>query len=163
MKYAALDFTNYGIISAILFLSAMVVLLIGIGSSLYFEKKKREKVSNFTMFAALPIAALLIIGSVVSLFHMGNVNRHNKELATQSLMAKYDLKSVDWDDRRTRVSEVSESGDSNLVVTSQDNQRYIFNYVMDHQTSEPTLLNMPIEGGKTPDRATTAEALLKNK
>lgn len=163
MKYAALDFTHYAIISAILFFAAMIVLLIGIAVSLHLEHKKREKASNFTLFTALPITVLLIIVSIFTMVHMGNVNSHNRELATQSLMEKYDLKSVDWDDSRTRTNEVSDSGDRNIVVTSQNNQRYIFNYMMDHKTSEPTLLNMPIEGGKTPDRATTAEALLKNK
>ena len=163
MKYAALDFTNYGTITAVLFFVAMVLFLIAIATSAQLDKKKRVKASMAVLFTGLGLAVVLLIGSVISLVHMGNVNTHNRELATQSLMEKYDLKSVDWDDFRTKANEVSSSGDRNIVVTSQENQRYIFNYVMDHKTSEPTLLNMPIEGGKTPDRATTAEALLKDK
>lgn len=163
MKYAALDFTNYGVIGAILFFGGMITILAGIFLSLYLEKKKHEKASMVSLFSGFSVGALIIIASLSMLGVVMNVNNHNREIATQSLLEKYNLKSVDWDDQRSRANEVSNSGDRNIVVTTHDNQRYIFNYVMDHQTSEPTLLNMPIEGGKTPDRATTAEALLKNK
>lgn len=90
------------------------------------------------------------------------INADNREVATSNLMQKYDIKDALWDATDTTAYyKDAMNVDKNLVIMTQDGQKYIFKYGVDKESYEPTLSDMPKLGGSTTSEAVTAESLLQ--
>lgn len=87
----------------------------------------------------------------------------HKTVATENLKLKYDIKSANWNSNDTTAMPKNVSGENNLIIEGNDGKTYVFKYKVNLETGEPTLGNMPIAGGSSPQDAVTAESLLKNK
>lgn len=156
MVFEALDFTSFdgilfGFIAAaiVLWFALLIVCdLLGISGA---------------GFGFLSLGMLLALGffASVAVSPAEDVTQANKVKAAENLKAKYNVKDVLWDDPKTTAASDNQSENEKVVVLGENDQRYIFDYIVTKETSEPTLIDLPIQGGATPDSATTAKALLK--
>lgn len=154
MTFQALDFTNYALFASISFLT----MLVGLGLFLVFMTVTNSKPKRVS---SLLISGLGLIAMVIFVV-LSNVSSNvNKDFATANIMQKYDVKSVEWDSIKTTANPLGEIKEGEILLTANNDERYVFQYKVDEKTSEPTLLDMPIQGGNTVDKEKSAEALLK--
>lgn len=114
-----------------------------------------------------------IIFGLISIFVTGGITMnhnhdasiHNKKIATDNIMQKYDVKDVDWDSPQTKaISNLGANGDERsreLVVETKDGKKYIFLYSVKKDSSEPTLDDMAVPSGGTNNESVSAKSLLK--
>lgn len=94
---------------------------------------------------------------------MNKADEVHKTVATENLKLKYDIKDANWDANDTTAMPKNVSGENNLIIEGNDGKTYVFKYKVNLETGEPTLGDMPIAGGSSPQDAVTAESLLKKK
>lgn len=173
MNFAPLDFNNYGLL-AFFFCFGLPIFLLGFSAlTIHFVKVRKEKQGkDFSgdhyivfVFAAAVVFAVgaAITFKVISFTSMGS----NEKLATQNIMQKYDVKSIDWHGMQTTAAPVLDFDENHkgneLVVQANNGKNYVFIYEINHETSEPTLKDMPTPGGSNESVALSANDLLKNK
>lgn len=155
MNYEALNTTSYLPIAFIfaVFFMATVATFVASDSGIFFTKP-------WSYIAG--ISAVIFLGAAVAFAFMGDtVNNKNQEVATQNIMNKYEVKEVEWESQNTTSRPDGSTKEGTLLVTGNDGGRYVFQYEMNANTGEPTLKDMPIQGGNTPDKAKSSDALLK--
>lgn len=171
MNFAQLDYTQYNFIAFLIGFGVPSLLLIIFMVS--FEKyRNKHKVSARTEgkifgIVFISLVAVALVGVLGGENHMNNVLKDNQAKAEQNIMKKYDVKDVEWDSEQTKatptLAEDSKGKASNeLVLVADDGKAYLFRYDLNKETSEPTLKDMPIAGGSTPEDAVSADSLLKN-
>jgi hypothetical protein len=116
-------------------------------------------------FCILSLATgVLALGlSVHERSKMNESDEIHKTVATDNLKLKYDIRNADWNSLDTTAAPKDVSGGNNLIIEGNDGKTYVFKYKVNLQTGEPTLGDMPIAGGSSPQDAVTAVSLLKNK
>ena len=130
-----------------------------------------ERLKDFciALLTVAAVAALLVWGWISYLTHNGEVSNHNYKIASQNIQAKYDVKSVVWNDSETNTDythtgkEPTEEyrNKNRLVIETQNGKKYVFKYKINMDTYEPTLEDMPLPGGSKPDEVVSAASLEK--
>ena len=152
MTFQALDFTNYSMISTVLF-----IIFIGFTFGALVFTGKNKKLKIFVV-----IGYVISILALLATFIPTSISKNeNRDKATANIMQKYDVKSVDWHSSNTTADAAGEVREGKILVVDKTDQQYIFQYSVNKDTSEPTLMDMPIQGGNTPDKAKTASSFLK--
>lgn len=166
MNFEKLDYNPYfavglgGVVVAFI----IAFILFGIAGDLKYSPKRAT--TNLKIPGRFYLVAVaLMISSFVTFCVMLVINQvsdgFNEDKATQNLTEKYDIQRVLWDAPETQANPVGVDREDDLLVEAGNGQLYVFKYSVDKESSEPTLKNMPIQGGNTPDNSTTAEALLR--
>lgn len=123
--------------------------------------------SNSVVVTLCILSVVTMFSSLVIAFHerseMNKSDENHKTVATDNLKLKYDIKDANWDSKDTTAMPKNVSGENNLIIEGNDGKTYVFKYKVNLETGEPTLGDMPIAGGSSPQDAVTAESLLKNK
>lgn len=152
MTFQALDFSPYPTICMVLF----IVFMIFTFSTLVFTGKNKKL--KFFVGIGYGLSVIALFASFIPLATQTN---ENKDKATANIMQKYDVKSVEWESSNTTANPMGEVRDGKLLVSDKTDQQYIFQYSINKDSSEPTLKDMPIQGGANIDKAKTANSLLK--
>jgi len=148
-----LDFSLPGASMVGCFLAIVIIVAILLAVFMYFELPM--------VIFPVSVLAVIMVSVLCTFLIVSPKVEANTLKATHNLELKYDIKDVLWDDPRTTASYDSQHSNQQVVVVANNDQRYVFDYTMNLDTSEPTLTDPPIQGGATPDNATTAEILLK--
>lgn len=156
MTFEALNFTSY---SGVIFGCLVVAVVLFVGIWMLFDYLD---VPGFLFPPAVVVMlAIVSIFCVIASAPAAQETAQNNVKATNNLKVKYDIKDVLWEDSKTTAASNTRSPNEQIVLVANNDQRYVFDYVVDTKTSEPTITSLPIQGGATSDNATTAEALLK--
>lgn len=150
MKYTALD---TGGDPTWIFILAVIFILFFMLSAVYTTRVS-------VAFTCL-IAVILAFTGLSYAQKYDTATTNNKDTATKNLQLKYDIKDVLWDMTDTTAEPLDMNGMNNLVIETQDGQKYIFKYGTNEKTWEPSLEDMPKLGGATTTDAVTAESLLQ--
>lgn len=163
MNYRLFEASNNSLGLSIFAILLTAIVISAVVFSLAYKGRHGDKLVLGTI--ALLVAA--VVGSIfLSAQHQANGNRTdllNKQIATENILAKYDLKEVLWDVKDTTAEPMDTKGDNNIIVKTQNDVEYVFKYRADIQTGEPFLKDMPIPGGSAPKDAVNAASLLKAK
>lgn len=160
MDFTPIDFTPYLMIAGFAGLGTSIFGLVWVCATDGVKKPyPKDRKPWIVIGATLSILFLLvtILSSVLAV----RAGDSNKENATANILQKYNLSEVLWDARQTKVYPTDDDGDRQILVETKDEQRYIFHYRVDRETGEPTLYDMPIEGGKAPEEAVSIRSLIK--
>lgn len=136
------------------------VFFIGFLSTLTLSSSK--PVVTFCILSIITLSTCLVI-AIHERSEMDKSDEIHKTVATENLKLKYDIKNADWNSKDTTAMPKNVSGENNLIIEGNDGKLYVFKYKVNLGTGEPTLGDMPILGGSSPQDAVTAESLLKNK
>ena len=160
MNFANLDFTSYST-CWIWFLAILLISGFSLIWSIEQTGPKESKLKKVIAVISAGLIVMVIVATIVLTVTRINIADENIKTATQNITAKYELKEVHWKAAETSAHPTDVQEEGSLLVETSNGQQYIFKYSVDEETSEPTLKNMPIQGGDSPDKSTTAEALLK--
>lgn len=114
---------------------------------------------NLIMASSAGLLTLLILGFML---HSGLRIEENRANATQNIMTKYDITSVEWttpDNRKTNPTDTV--SDRVVMVTDRDNNVSVFNYTTNPDTSAPRLEDNVDETVNDSFRRIPADTLLK--
>lgn len=163
MNFAPLDFTDYQAIVFGLFGVALLLgfILFGIdqATGVHNEGNNKTKAGKASI-AIITLTVIACIGSMSVMIASFPVKNNNNSLATQNIMEKYDVREIHWNAKETEVrSNGSKEKDSTgeVLITLPNNEKQLFLYEVNKDTSEPTLKDSPLHG------KTNADALLKSK
>ena len=147
MTFEALDLTHYDYIALGLLLPTFIFggYQIATGKKLY-------------------LIGMLVFGVTLCglILHVQfNVKPDTQQKAAANISKKYDVKEVLWNAKQTTATAANQRADETLVVELNDGAKYVFNYKIDKATSEPTLSDLPIQGGSNTDKVKSANDILK--
>lgn len=154
MTFQPLDFTNYLGIFGIFFLLFPFAIAFSIVVAV-MPTSRKKRIATYSSF--LLITALLIITGMTNI----NIGNDNKEKATTNLAQKYEVKDVNWKSVDTTADPLGTVKEGKVLLTANNGEKYVFQYEINPETSEPKLVDMPIQGGNTVDKEKSAETLLK--
>lgn len=159
MVFISLDFTPYRTMMGAVLFGGIILSVIVFVIALSLQGK--TKVADYLGITSL---VMIVLTAVVGLTYSTldhSANKANETKATQNIMQKYDVKDVNWKSFETNARADGETPDGKILLSTNNGNEYIFKYEVDPKTSEPTLKNMPIQGGNTADKDASAESLLK--
>lgn len=154
MTFQALDFTPFTLISMPFILAFLILSAIAMVEALHKSSRKRK----IWVFSAYTVSIIIVAFLSIT---SNNVNNENKEKAVANIAQKYDIKDVNWDSKNTIGGPLGTRKEGTILLTTNNGEQYVFQYKVNKETSEPTLIDMPIQGGNTVDKEKSAEALLK--
>jgi hypothetical protein len=109
---------------------------------LHRERKtttRQKRTKNLLVAGASGLLTLLILGFML---YSGLRIEENKANATQNILMKYDISSVEWKTPEGRKTNPTDTVASRVVmVTDRKNNVSVFNYNINPETSEPQLEN----------------------
>lgn len=159
MNFIALDFTDYTQANIIWSGGAILVgwIFTFVISELFQSKKKNKdkkpKRTETSIMVALVVAMFLGLGaSAIANTRAWDSYANNKDIASENILKKYDVKEVLWKDPQTKASPSVEGEDKKnheLVVRTNNDKKYIFLYSVDKKTSEPTLDDIALPSGSS--------------
>lgn len=154
MTYQALDYTPFTVISIPFILAFLILSAITMVEVLHKTSRKRKIwIISAYLTSVLFVAFFGITGN--------NVNSANENKALANIAQKYDVKSVEWKSKTSTVGPLGDKKEGKILLTANNDEQYVFQYKADPNTSEPTLKDMPIQGGNTVDKEKSADSLLK--
>lgn len=146
MAFAALDFTDYSHIIAKIIIGVLITLFIN-----YFIAWFSDGLSYFIFAMVLMFTAW---GIVTTHVNSQTVYEENAVKAQSNLTQKYNILDASWESLKTPTRRDDSDAEGGVLVLAGDGKEYKFQYVVDEETCEPTLIT-------SPESAIPAEALLR--
>lgn len=163
MTYSPLNYTHYDLLAGILFTVCLLSIAAGIlfYAILLTQNKMGQLTKMVTVFSG--VIGLSLIGSIGLFIADEETNHANQTIATKNLSQKYEFKDILWQNPETTAYANGHIRDGRIVLLTKDGQEKSFIYTVNPQTHEPTLSDLPIQGGAYPDKVKSANDILKNK
>lgn len=122
--------------------------------------KNKDKINKRFIITLILAAALVVAALITEIV----IKAQNRDIATHNILAKYNIQKIIWNDYRSSAygdGSVKRNDPTLLVLVN--NEEHVYRYEVNHETSEPTLIDVSQHSGKQTTPGPKAETLLKEK